>query len=90
MSSLSSSAAGSTSFEYSSLGDPQQQFIHMMVTENAGTGDVKESTSLFDAWGNIYESHVEGSDGQTIVNLYEFDERGQILMFSSRPPGAPD
>jgi RHS repeat-associated protein len=74
---------GSTSFVYSAMGNPLQQYIHMMVTENSGSGEVFESTSMFDAWGNIYETHEEGSDDQTIVNLFEFDELGLPNTFSS-------
>jgi RHS repeat-associated protein len=72
-----SSVYGTTSFDYSDLGDPGLQFIHMRVTENAGTGDVYESTTLFDGAGKIYESHKEGPDGQTIMNLVEFDAGGK-------------
>jgi RHS repeat-associated protein len=74
---------GSTDFTYSPVGDPGQQFVHMMVTEKSGTGEVYESTSMFDAWGNIYETHEEGSDSQTVVNLFEFDGVGQVTSFSS-------
>ena len=76
------STYGSRSFVYSPVGNPEEQFIHMMVTENAGTDNVFESTSFFDAWGNIYESNEEGSEDQIIVNLYEFDERGRPLAVS--------
>lgn len=68
---------GTTSFIYSALGNPDEQFIHMLVTENAGTDEVYESTTMFDALGNVYESYKEGSEGRTIVHRVEFDDAGR-------------
>lgn len=71
------SAYGSTSFLYSDLGDPQDQYIYMTATETADTAEVFESVTMFDAFGNIYETHKEGSGGNTIVNLVELQADGQ-------------
>lgn len=87
------STHGTTSYVYSPLGDPQQQFIHMMATENAGTGDVYESTNMFDAYGNVYETFQEGANGRAIVSEVEFRPDGQPELITSphytdQPPAA--
>jgi RHS repeat-associated protein len=76
------STFGSRSYVYSPLGDPQQQFFHLMVTENANTDEVFETTTLFDALGNIYETRTEGPDAETVITLVEFSPDGQPVAAS--------
>jgi RHS repeat-associated protein len=76
------STFGSRSYVYSPLGDPQQQFFHSMVTENADTDEVFETTTLFDGLGNIYETRTEGPDGKTVIMLVEFSQDGQAVEAS--------
>lgn len=69
---------GTVSYEYSSLGSPnRQQFYSLKRTENAGTTDVFETTTYFDAIGRVYETVEEGSDGLPILTQVDFGEDGQ-------------
>ncbi len=68
---------GTVSYEYSGLGDPQQQYYIVKRTENAGSSDVFEEVTYFDAFGRIYETRKEAAAGDPIVTLIGFGEDGQ-------------
>lgn len=73
---------GTVTYEYSDLGDPAGQSFRLLRTENAGTSDVFETTTYFDATGTIYRVEQEGSEGVPIVTLIESGPDGQAAASS--------
>jgi YD repeat-containing protein len=68
---------GTVTYAYSNIGDPQQQSFTFIRTENAGTSDIFETISFFDAVGRVYKTQEEGPDGPAVVTMVEFGEDGQ-------------
>ena len=73
---------GTVTFQYSPVGNPQQQSYAVLLTENAGTSDVFETTYYFDAAGKVYESREEGPEGVPVITSFEFGDDGQPLASS--------
>lgn len=73
---------GTVSYQYSPIGDPNAQFYTQLSTENAGTSEVFEEKTYFDALGKVYRTEQEGADGVPIVMVVEFGNDGQASASS--------